>query len=140
MTVHVAAPVAAGLVAGAAFIAVFAIWADEPPIYRIASMKGQAITIPEGASAAEANFEPATASIEAGDFVLWENKEVVAVNIVIEPACEPSQGYSANVTPSGTEKLVGPGESFGCTFGKAGEYRVHTEPWPWMLGTVSVSP
>jgi len=138
--VHVAAPVAAGLAAGIAFIAAFVIWADEPPIYRIASLSGQVVTIPQGASTAEGNFEPATALIAAGDFVEWTNEEIVAVNIVIEPACEPMEGHTANVTSSGTEKFLMPGERFDCLFNEAGEYNVHTDPWPWMRGTISVSP
>lgn len=137
---HVVAPVAAGLVAGTAFIAAFIIWADEPPIYRVASISGQVVTIPQGASMSERNFEPQDVLIETGDFVEWTNEELVALKVVIEPACEPREGYNANVTSTGTEKFLMPGERFDCLFSEANEYNVHTEPWPWMRGAITVSP
>jgi plastocyanin len=138
--VHVAAPIAAGFGAGAAFIAVFVIWVDEPPIYRVASLGGPVVTIPEGASTQEANFVPQTASIDAGNFVNWVNEETVPTTVVIEAVCEPLHDNGATVTSSGTERLLMSGESFSCLFKEAGEYHVHTEPWPWMQGTVRVSP
>ena len=71
---------------------------------------------------------------------MWVNEENLPTTVVIEPACEPFKGHSANVTSYGTEKLLRPGESFDCIFGEAGEYHVYTVPWPHMQGTVRVSP
>lgn len=136
---HVAAPVAAGLVAGAAFIAVFVVWSDEPPIYRVASMSGTSVTIPEGAALGEGNFEPRNVMIERGEFVEWVNDETVPVSVVVEPACEPRKDRITDIKSYRSEFLM-PGESFTCVFREAGEYHIHTEPWPWMQGTVNVAP
>lgn len=139
MAVHVAAPVAAGLASGIVFIALFSGWAANPPIYRVESWVIHKVVIPQDASTSDAAFEPKVIDAKAGDVVAWTSRTAV-VNLVIEPKCVPLSGYNATVTSFGTEKLMMSDNSFECRFVEAGEYRVHTEPYPWMQGTIRVAP
>ncbi|HEX6562335.1 MAG: hypothetical protein ABI348_03605 [Nitrososphaera sp.] len=136
---HSAAPAIAGLAAGIVFLTLFSAWAANLPVHRVQSMAGQIVSIPEGASRQSGQFEPQTANIRAGNFIEWRNEEVFPTILLIEPACKPLLD-SANITSFGVEKELKPGESFMCGFNDAGEYRAHTEPWPWMQGTIRVAP
>jgi plastocyanin len=119
---------------------VFVIWSDESPIYSGPSLKGQFVVIPEGASGTEGNLEPRVPIINVGDFVEWVNEEIVPATVAIEPACESIRDSNTTVTSGRTEMLWRPDESFSCLFREAGEYNVHTEPWPRIQGTGRVSP
>lgn len=134
---------AAGLAAGVALVILFAYWAANPPVYRAESWSVFEVVLPEGASldGEGKSFEPQHVSIKSGDGVRWVNQEKLFVTIVVEPACESADiDAKAISSPTGTEKELGAGDSLECRFFEPGQYRVHTEPWPWMQGTVTVEP
>ena len=73
-------------------------------------------------------FSPATITVKAGSKVTWTNKDDVGHTVT-----------SDDGAPAAIESgLFGKGESFSFTFTKAGTYRYHCQPHPYMKGTVVV--
>ena len=139
-------PVMIGLVIGVMLIVTFVIMFPLPLVKypRDVDLVISVVTIPEGASLEDSgkNFEPATIKVVLGrnNTVRWVNEDAVPSSIVADN--DSDTGFF-NVThgASGTaadESYLLPGESFEYTFTKAGVYSYHSEPHPWMHGTVVV--
>ena len=97
------------------------------------------IDIPEGASSlgyesTNECFVPSYVTIDAGGTVTWTNNDIVAYTIIGSPLQEGSEG----LFESG--RLL-PGDKFSVAFDvvKPGTYTYSSMPYPWCVGTVSVS-
>jgi len=127
----VVAPVVAGLFAGVAFVVLFALYEIEP---------GRSIVvIQDGSSVEESgkNFEPRiiTVAIGINNTVAWINQDVVPSTVVADNNGDPDF-FDATSEPD----LLMQVEQFRHTFTRQGEFGYHSEPHPWMRGTVIVLP
>ncbi|MEO9363673.1 MAG: hypothetical protein ABI348_07215 [Nitrososphaera sp.] len=149
-----------GLAGGVILLAVFALWwwtttshtstqdviapgTDTPAV--------SSVTIPEGASsvASGKNFEPSVIKVVIGtnNTVRWINNERATVSIIddgfgVDPnftAATPSP-FFASGGQQHQKNLLASGESFEFTFIRPGVKHYHSEPYPWMRGTVIVLP
>lgn len=112
----------AGLAAGVAFVLLFALYGIEPA--------KSIVVIQEGSSVEESgkNFEPRIITVVIGvnNTVAWINQDVVPNTVVADNNGEPDPLMQ--------------GEEFRYTFTRPGEFGYHSEPHPWMRGTVIVLP
>ncbi|MGI0012910.1 MAG: cupredoxin domain-containing protein [Nitrososphaera sp.] len=143
MTDAIIIPVAVGLVIGVILIVIFATIFPLPPVGhpRDIVVIVPAVTIPEGA-AIDRNFEPATIKVVIGtnNTVRWANADSFPSSIIADNYSDPdffSSTHDAEGNPT-DESFLLPGESFEFTFRKAGVFGYHSEPHPWMQGTVIV--
>jgi plastocyanin len=126
----VVAPVVAGLVVGAAFVVLFVLhdFARE-----------STVIIPEGSSVPEngSNFTPQTLTVMVGvnNTVVWVNQDVVPSTVIADNEGDPDF-FDATSKPD----LLMQGEQFRYKFMRPGEFDYHSEPHPWMRGTVVVLP
>lgn len=74
-------------------------------------------------------FSPATITVKAGTKVTWTNQDDVRHSVSPD---SPSADFSDG-------SLFGKGESYSFTFTKAGTYKYHCAPHPYMKGTVVVT-
>ena len=144
-------PVAAGLATGIIFIVLFAAWAANPPIYRVASNGADVsvVVIPEGAGIEEKNFEPSIIKVVIGtnNTARWVNEDTVPSSIIADNSSEDPEFAAATPVPASPfrdpdlpKNVLRPGASFEFTFERPGEIHYHSEPHPWMRGTVTVLP
>jgi plastocyanin len=142
-----AAPVAAGLAAGIALIAVFAIWSANPQINKNAPSKLSVsnVIITEEASSSQTvkTFDPKVIRVVIGtnNTVRWTNRDTIPSSVIADNAGEdPDFAAAAQSPPRKSENFIMPGQSFNFTFNQPGEIHYHSEPHPWMQGTVIVLP
>ena len=127
----VVAPVVAGLVAGVAFVVLFALYEPKPA--------ESTVIIPEGSSYSESgrNFTPETITVMIGvnSTVVWVNQDTVPGSVRANDQSDPDF-FSAASKPI----FILPGDEFGYTFTQSGEFDYRSEPHPWKHGTVIVLP
>jgi amicyanin len=75
------------------------------------------------------SFMAPTIKVKVGDTVTWTNKDGVKHNISPD---SPSADFSKG-------ELFGHDETYSFTFKKAGTYKYHCDPHPYMKGTVVVT-
>ena len=120
----------AGLVAGVAFVVLFALhdFARE-----------STVIIPEGSSVPEngRNFTPETITVMIGvnNTVVWVNQDMVPGSVRANDQSDPDFFAAAN-----KPIFLLPGDEFRYTFTRSGEFGYHSEPHPWKHGTVIVLP
>jgi amicyanin len=74
-------------------------------------------------------FNPTPLTVKKGTTVTWTNQDIARHNIVADtPSTDAPNG-----------PLFGKGETFSYTFTKAGTYKYHCEPHPYMKGEVIVT-
>jgi plastocyanin len=121
----------AGLVAGVAFIVLFALYEPEPA--------ESTVIIPEGSSYSESgrNFTPETITVMIGvnNTVVWVNQDTVPGSVIANDQSDPDF-FDATSKPD----FLMPGDEFRHTFTLPGEFGYHSEPHPWMRGAVTVLP
>lgn len=71
-------------------------------------------------------FVPTTIEINAGDTVVWENRDTVRHTVTSDSGDEMNS------------RLLGKGERYSHTFNTAGTYNYHCTPHPYMKGKVVV--
>lgn len=71
-------------------------------------------------------FGPADIKVKVGTTVTWTNSDSVRHNVVSDDGMMPDG------------KLIGKGETYTYTFAKAGTYKYHCSPHPYMHGSVVV--
>lgn len=121
----------AGLVAGVAFIVLFALYEPEPA--------ESTVIIPEGSSYSESgrNFTPETITVMIGvnNTVAWVNQDTVPSSVRAN-----DQSDLGFFTAASKPIFILPGDEFRYTFTQPGEFDYHSEPHPWKHGTVIVLP
>ncbi len=96
------------------------------------SSQSQASAQPEQTSSVTIqnySFTPASITVKAGTTVTWTNQDSIQHSVVADD-------QSADA-PNGP--LLAKGESYKFTFAKAGTYKYHCSPHPYMQGTVIVT-
>lgn len=73
-------------------------------------------------------FSPSVITVKAGTTVTWTNQDEVHHSVTVDSG---SDGPNS--------QLFGKGESYSYTFTKAGTYKYHCMPHPYMHGTVIVT-
>lgn len=143
----IATPVIAGLAAGIALIIVFAIWFANLQTDKISpplQPKVSEIIIPKGATSQLAkNFEPSVIKVVIGtnNTVRWVNNDSTPSSVIADNASEdPDFAAATQSPPRKSENFINPGQMFSFTFNRPGEIHYHSEPHPWMHGTVIVLP
>jgi plastocyanin len=152
------APVIVGLAVGIALVLILAVWLS-PALNANYSPKTSSSTlnitisqvaIPKGASSQSEmkNFEPSTITVIIGvnNTVRWTNYDRVSSSVVADNATEDPDFAAAAAqfptelpAPGVTIKnWLPPGQSFEFTFNRPGEIHYHSEPHPWLRGTVKV--
>ena len=125
------APVIAGLVAGAAFVVLFAL--------HDFGARESIVIIPEGSSfdGSGKNFTPETITVMIGvnNTVVWVNEDTVPSTVVASDSGDPDF-FKATVEPD----FLMPGDEFRYTFTLPGEFEYHSEPHPWKQGKIIVLP
>lgn len=71
-------------------------------------------------------FGPGDIKVKAGTTVTWTNNDSVKHNVVSDDGMMPDG------------KLIGKGETYTYTFAKAGTFKYHCSPHPYMHGSVTV--
>lgn len=105
------------------------------------------VEIPEGAALADTgkNFEPATIRVVIGNnnTVRWYNNDYAQSSVIADNDSDPGFFNATHLGgsngPTAASSLY-PGEIFEYTFNKVGTFGYHSEPHPWMQGTVIVLP
>jgi plastocyanin len=142
------APVIAGLAAGIALIVVFSLWAaNSQSVFSpsISQRRVSEVMIPNGASDAQLrkNFEPSIITVVIGvnNTVRWINNDTVPSSVTADNTGEDRAFEAATQSASReSENFIMPGKSFDFTFYQPGWINYHSEPHPWMQGTVKVLP
>lgn len=103
------------------------------------------VIIPERSSLRDSernNFEPAIIKVVIGvnSTVRWSNQDITGHSIVADDKSDPDFYDATADDEGGAKELLNPSETFEFTFTKAGEFGYHSEPHPWMRGTVIVLP
>lgn len=145
-----AAPVTAGLASGVGLLVLFAVWVG--PAANIAPGATGAmdnaisvVMIPEGAASQSGkNFEPSTIKVVIGvnSTVKWINNDEVMSAVIADNPNEDPDFAAAAPSPTDVPRLkqanniLEPGEDFEYTFTRPGEVYYHSEPHPWLRGTV----
>ena len=73
-------------------------------------------------------FSPATITVKVGTKVTWTNTDVVKHNVAMD---DNADGPSS--------QMLAKGDTYTYTFTKAGTYKYHCTPHPYMKGTVVVA-
>lgn len=132
------AAVMAGLAAGVALIAAFSVLGTSTSFQtRYAHKDVSFVIIPAGSSDQNSrkNFEPALITVVIGqnNTVKWVNKDdvpsAVRANDKSDPDFFDASHNSTVLTPNAT---------FEFKFTKPGRFDYHSEPYPWLHGTVVV--
>ena len=71
-------------------------------------------------------FAPGDIKVKVGTTVTWTNQDSVRHNVVSDDGMMPDG------------KLIAMGETYSYTFSKAGSYKYHCSPHPYMHGSVTV--
>lgn len=129
-------PVIAGLAIGIAFVVLFSV------MFQASSIKTNnvsVVTIPAGASMPNGNFEPEIIKVIIGvnNTVRWVNEDSVPSSVTADNKDDPAFSKATN-NGSNQPNTLSPNETFQFTFTKEGEFSYHSEPHPWMRGTVVV--
>jgi plastocyanin len=128
-----------GLAAGIVFVLTFSIYGITLQTSS-ASKETSIVTIPKGASLVGSqhnNFEPKVITVQIGqnNTVRWINKDAVLAGVKADDKSDPKFFESSyNYT------FLAPNGIFEFTFTKPGRFDYHSEPHPWMHGTVIVLP
>lgn len=145
------APVIAGLAVGIALVVILAV-GIAPALnmhYSKTSSMGRTISeivIPKGASSPSGkNFEPSTITVIIGinNTVRWTNNDdvsssVVGDNPIVDPDFAADTQFAFGSVPANATNYLQPGQSFEFTFNRPGVIHYHSEPHPWLRGTVIV--
>lgn len=137
----IAPAIAAGLVVGIALVAVFYILDANPSFQSQYAHKAISyVTIPSGASTQNAtkNFEPASLTVVIGqnNTVVWVNRDISAVTIKADNNTAYPDFFAATINST----ALLPNQTFEFIFVKPGTFGYHSEPYPWLRGTVTVLP
>lgn len=96
------------------------------------------IIIPPGSenSASPNSYSPDSATVVLGvnNTVRWVNQADTANTIV------PDMPLTQNGIPFGSDGVIKPKQSYQFTFTEPGTFPYHTEPHPWMKGSITVLP
>jgi plastocyanin len=131
--------VVAGLAAGVALIAAFSVLGASPSFQtRYAHQDVSFVIIPAGSSDQNShkNFEPALITVVIGqnNTVKWVNKDDVPSAVRANDKSDPN--FFAASHNNGT--VLTPNATFEFTFTKPGRFDYHSEPHPWLHGTIIV--
>jgi plastocyanin len=139
-------PVIAGIAAGIVLIIVFALYSSNLTAIAHNPPQISVVTIPKGASDSGSglNFDPKTIKVVIGinNTVEWKNLDNVPSTVVSDQNYQdPLSGNFSSLAQYQLTRggYLLPGETYNFTFTKPGSYGYHSEPDPWMYGTVIVS-
>jgi plastocyanin len=138
----IAPAIAAGLFVGIALVVAFYILDASPSFQsKYAHKDISYVTIPSGASTQNSskNFEPASLTVMIGknNTVVWVNKDIAAVTIKADNNTTDPDFYAATTTNA---TALQPNQTFEFVFTRPGTFGYHSEPHPWLRGTITVLP
>ncbi|NOJ27193.1 MAG: hypothetical protein DA330_04190 [Nitrososphaera sp.] len=134
--------VAAGIIAGIVLLLVFSIWSANRTASTAATgaEKSVVVIIPKDSSMLNNNFEPSVIKVVVGynNTVVWINQDVVPHSVISDNGYTDPINGKFDSTLDENHPFIGPNKQFAFTFTEKGEYHYHSEPHPWMRGTVIV--
>jgi plastocyanin len=143
MSGGMAVPAIVGFATGVALIVAFALYAANQSFVAVHPSRVSIVILPKGTSDSNSglNFEPEMIKVVIGDnnTVRWINQDIVPHTVISNSDyIDPVSGNFSSIAQ--TEQVRGgymlPGQSFNFTFTKPGVFEYHSEPDPWLSGSV----